>query len=368
MAAMNWDGEPLVTVAVVPRETLSRTLTTLRSILAAARDDDAAQPFRLLCVDGGSAPALADELARFARTHGITLLRSEAWLTPNEARNLAWAEARTRYVVFVDNDVQVGRGWLDALVDAAERGSAALVGPLYLIGEPGPRTIHMAGGDLRLIGIDGRRGLHETHRFGNRPLDEVAHELRAGPTESVEFHVALVRRDLRDRLGPLDEGLRSSHEHLDLCLRVQALGEPILFEPASVVTYVPPPPFTGDDRRYFLMRWCRRWSRDGDARMAGRWGLTDRRWLRASARWYERHRWMAYGRPPVNRRARRRGMRALATLERLAFRALDRVVEWLVVNPDLRRREAARALPVQVVCEGRVLGERAARRELAVTP
>ena len=119
MAAMNWDGEPLVTVAVVPRETLSRTLTTLRSILAAARDDDAAQPFRLLCVDGGSAPALADELARFARTHGITLLRSEAWLTPNEARNLAWAEARTRYVVFVDNDVQVGRGWLDALVDAS---------------------------------------------------------------------------------------------------------------------------------------------------------------------------------------------------------------------------------------------------------
>lgn len=40
----------------------------------------------------------------------------------------------------------------------------------------------------------------------------------------VEFHCVLVRTAAFDSIGPLDEGLLSSREHLDLCLQVRANG------------------------------------------------------------------------------------------------------------------------------------------------
>jgi hypothetical protein len=70
----------------------------------------------------------------------------------------------------------------------------------------------------------------------------------------------LVKSDVLRRLGPLDEELMNTREHLDLCLAIEADGGEVWFEPASVVTYATPPPLQPMDRPYFALRWSEDWT------------------------------------------------------------------------------------------------------------
>src|SRR5215471_9063187 len=98
-------AEPRTTVCVVPREKFSHAVASLRSILAATPP-----PTRLVYVDGGSPETVHAELASLAAAHDVTLLRTEHFLSPNEARNLAISHVQTDYALFVDNDVFVPEG------------------------------------------------------------------------------------------------------------------------------------------------------------------------------------------------------------------------------------------------------------------
>ena len=279
-------GEPLVTIIVVPRE---RFGTARRSLDTLYRETET--PFRLIYVDAGSPRGLSTHLAAEARRLGFDLIRSERYLSPNQARNLGLSRAVGRYVVFVDNDLLVTRGWLSALVSCAEETGADLVGPLYGIGEPEKGRIHMAGGTARIEGADGSRTLREEHRFAGRLLREVEPELRRERTELVEFHCLLARLEMLRSLGPLDEELLSTTEHLDLCLAVREREGAVWLEPAARVSYVPPPPLLRGDRTYFRLRWSERWTRRSFERFRTKWRLApDDPYFPEHLRWLRSHR------------------------------------------------------------------------------
>jgi GT2 family glycosyltransferase len=248
---------PVVTIVVVPREQFSKAKASLESIYAHTQ-----LPFDLLYVDGNSPASLRTYLAAQARERGFRLLRGERYLTSNEARNLALPHVRTPFIAFVDNDVFVTPGWLDALLCCAEETGAWVVGPLYCFGKDGssgaPVLIHTGGADLRIVEEGGRR-LYEEHRHVNAPVAEVLPRLRREPIDLVEFHCMLVRRDAFERTGPLDERLLSFLDHLDFCLTVRQAGGAVYFEPAAVVTHLAPPPFALMDVPYFLLRWSDAW-------------------------------------------------------------------------------------------------------------
>src|SRR5215470_5160845 len=90
---------PLATIVVVPRERFSVAGRALAAIYANTSD-----PFHLVYVDAGSPARIHRHLASEAHARGFTLLHFEHYLTPNEARNLGRRHARTRYIVFIDND------------------------------------------------------------------------------------------------------------------------------------------------------------------------------------------------------------------------------------------------------------------------
>src|SRR5690242_233077 len=88
------------TIVIVPRERFSGALDSLESVIATA-----GVPHRLIYVDAGSPPSIARRLAEAARRHDFTLIRSDRYLTPNQARNLALPMVASKYVAFVDNDL-----------------------------------------------------------------------------------------------------------------------------------------------------------------------------------------------------------------------------------------------------------------------
>ncbi|MCM3870446.1 MAG: glycosyltransferase [Pyrinomonadaceae bacterium] len=257
-----------VTIVVVPRERFSYTARSLESIY-----EHTDIPFSLVYVDGGSPARIKRYLAQQAQRKNFKLIRTERYLSPNQARNLGLKVVQNKYVVFVDNDVLVTPGWLKTLVDCAETTGAWVVSPLTLVGSIGTQTIHAGGGTLNIKEDQGRRVFDVSHGFAGKSVADVASDLRPQTTELAEFHCMLILTEACKRVGPFDEGLFSMHEHEDFCLAVRECGGSVYFEPRSVITYVAPPPFAWSDLPFFMLRWSEAWNFDSHQHFRSKWGL-----------------------------------------------------------------------------------------------
>lgn len=257
----------LTTVVVVPRERFSHARPSLESILA----HTPATP--LVYVDGGSPREVREYLAAQARLRGFRLTRTDRYLSPNEARNIGLRLVTTKYVVFIDNDVEVRPGWLEALTGCAEESGAWVVGPLTFVGGFERQIVHIAGGEAEVREENGQTVLHQHQRFEGRPARHVEVPAHWERTGLAEFHCMLVRTDVFARLGPLDEGLMNTREHIDLCLGVSRAGGDICFTPDSVVSYMPPPPLTWSDIPYYMLRWSDGWGQATVQRFEQKWGV-----------------------------------------------------------------------------------------------
>jgi len=258
---------PAVTLVVVPRERFSHAQSSLESIYR-----DTSYPFELIYVDGNSPAPLSRHLRRAAAEKGFRLIRTEHFLSPNQARNLGLREVRTKYVLFIDNDIEVEPGWLSELVDCAEQTGAWAVSPVYFEGDRKDRIIHMAGGSAEFVERDGIRTFDEEHLFNRSKFDDVAHTLKRDQTGFFEFHTVLMPMAVFDTVGPFDEELLSSNEHLDASLLIRQAGGSIYLVPTSQVTYT----FgllDDDDLEYAALRWSDEWNRRSTMRFVDKWNM-----------------------------------------------------------------------------------------------
>ncbi|GET37217.1 glycosyltransferase family 2 protein [Microseira wollei] len=263
--------EAMVTIVVVPRERFSCVEDSLNSIY-----EHKEIPFKLVYVDGNAPEKVRDYLSQQAPVKNFQIVRTNYYLSPNQARNLGLAQAHTKYVAFIDNDVIVSPGWLKALVDCAEETNATIVGPLMCQHKPLHEIIHFAGGESHIwVDNTGRRRLREKMYKQGKRVADVRHTLQRTQTELSEFHCVLVRRDIFDRVGLLDEAMLNTKEHLDFCMSVTEAGGTIYFEPASLVTYVPGPPLEWTDLPFYMLRWSDAWTLASLHRLRDKWNLAE---------------------------------------------------------------------------------------------
>lgn len=268
-------SECLVTLVVTPREKWSVCRQTLDSILA-----HTPPPYELVWIDAGSPAPVRRDLALAAARHGFALVRTPHFLTPNEARLLGLGRVRTRYVVFVDNDVIVAPGWLAPLVDCAEATGAAVVGPLVCQGRPLHEVVHCAGGTCGVKEVVSEEG-PERHLFEHiasqgRRVADIRHRLARRETGLAEFHCLLARTEVARREGMIDARILSTREHVDFCLNIAAAGGTIWLEPDSIVTYLHDTKLERPDLPYFMLRWSDDWERRSIEHVAAKRGLTMR--------------------------------------------------------------------------------------------
>jgi GT2 family glycosyltransferase len=274
-----------VSIVVVPRERFSDSIASLESLYA-----NTPMPCEMIYVDGNSPEPIKSLIERWASEKKLQLIRSENYLSPNQARNIGSARAKNKYIAFVDNDLRVTPGWLERLVACAEETGAWVVSPLYLEGKLEEQIIHTAGGPARFVSREGKRAFHEEHRFYKQKLDSVRQHLRREPTEFVEFHAVLVRAEYFETTGPLDEKLLSMAEHLDFSLCARERGYKIYTEPSSVVGYSAPL-LTSSDLEYFLLRWSDHWARLTVERLQEKWNLSaDDSYCAVLMDWVKAHR------------------------------------------------------------------------------
>ncbi len=256
------------TIVIVAREQFGLAVRSLDSVLG-----DRRIPFELVYVDAGSPPSVQSEIEKRVHGAGGKLLRIHEHLSPNMARNRALPHLQTEYVVFVDNDVLVEAGWLEALVACADETGCAVVGPRTMIETGSGTYVHLIGGELTMTEEDGRREFSEHHIQSIESPTSGEQEPQRRECDFAEFHTMLVRRSVLEEIGPLDEALLSASEHLDLCLTIKRAGYRVYVEPKSEVTYVQPHSLMLSERAYFLKRWSDDWNERSFDHFVNKWDL-----------------------------------------------------------------------------------------------
>lgn len=266
-------SEPLVTIVVVPRERFSCTRESLESIYEHTR-----MSFRLVYVDGKSPAKVRRYLEEQSQDRRFELVRTPYFLSPNQARNIALGRVSTKYVVFFDNDVVADEGWLEPLLDCAEETGATAVGPLTCQSEPFHQTIHYAGGELgvRKEVVDGKACRYifdKIYKQGCHVANERP-QMQRHQTDLFEVHCVLIRTDIFDTIGELDEGILSTRDHVDLSMEIRRAGGTIYFEPRSLVTFIFDRPLKISDVPYFMLRWSDDWEVRSLRHLREKWNLT----------------------------------------------------------------------------------------------
>jgi GT2 family glycosyltransferase len=267
-------SKPEVTIIVVPRERFNYTQQSLESIYQYTE-----YPFELIYIDGGSPSHIQAYLAAQATEKQFQLIRINSYLSPNQARNIGLRQVTTKYVVFIDNDVVVTPGWLQALVDCAQETGAAIVSPLICQGATLHEEVHCAGGETGVLvetkGETTRRRIIEKIYKQGRQVVEIYPQIQRQQTGLAEFHCMMVRTEIFEKIGLLDEELLNTKEHVDFCILVTAAGGTIYLEPASLMTYVTGPLVNWSDINYYMLRWSDAWELASLKRLRDKWNLTE---------------------------------------------------------------------------------------------
>jgi hypothetical protein len=217
-----------------------------------------------------------------ANTPHTEILHFDRYLLPNESRNRVIEASREEYVCLIDNDVLVEQGWLSALIDALEGESAGVARP-YVIEGLRPHFDPTLGPLEFTAGVPNRR-VRIT-----RPTRRKEFEPEGGRrlVEWMEMHCLFFRRSALDQIGLLDPEL-NTREHVDLALSLRAAGIKTVFDPASHVRFVPPPPVQPEERPFFSFRWDLNRAVVSHTRIKNRWNLIGHR---LNLRWLRERHW-----------------------------------------------------------------------------
>ena len=85
----------------------------------------------------------------------------------------------------------------------------------------------------------------------------------------------LVRTEIFEGIGYLDESMLNTKEHLDFSMTVAEAGGKVYFEPESLVTYVPGPPLELTDLHFYMLRWSDAWTLDSLKHIREKWNLSE---------------------------------------------------------------------------------------------
>jgi GT2 family glycosyltransferase len=181
----------------------------------------------VILVDNGSKDG-SQQLAKM-EFPGLTVVQLDSNLGYGKAINAGIMVSRGKYVGLVDNDVEVSVDWLSRLLLVIEQDPSVGIAGSKVYFASSDRIIYSAGEML-----NPKTGIVETLGYRTRDVGQFD-ILRA--VDGVDGCCMLVRRDLLEKVGYLDEGYGFYWEDTDLSRKAQALGYHILYVPSSVATH-----------------------------------------------------------------------------------------------------------------------------------
>ena len=213
---------PTVSLIIPTRDRPELLRTCVASLLGSSTYPD----IELLLVDNQStdaeALALLQELSLDPR---VRVLRYDAPFNYSAINNWAVRQARGQLLALVNNDIEViTADWLEEMVSQAIRPEIGAVGAMLYYPD---NTIQHAGVILGIHGV-------AAHLYCGMPRGYPGHGGRALVAQTLSAVTAaclVVRREVFDQVGGLDEELQVAFNDIDFCLRVGQAGYRNLWTP-----------------------------------------------------------------------------------------------------------------------------------------
>ncbi len=173
---------------------------------------------------------------------GVKLLENRHNFGFPRACNQGWRHSSGRYIFFLNPDATIEPDTLPILIDFMEKHpAAAIVGPrvMYPTGQPQPTRRRFPGRGLAFVEstwLQHRTPLKKWSALKRFYMEEVPDD----QSQTVDWLVGaafVVRREVLDELGGLDERYFMYSEELDLCRRATGQGWQIWYTPATSVIH-----------------------------------------------------------------------------------------------------------------------------------
>ena len=181
--------------------------------------------YEVLLLLNGAAPEMGAYVNK--RVSGLRVFESSVNLGFSGGMNYLSRHATGEFLLLLNDDTTVSDGWIDYLVETAERRDAAVVGSRILW--PDGR-LQEAGS---LIWADG-----STWPVGRNADGQDPAYLFERKADYVSFCSVLVRKSMWQTVGGLDTRyFPAYYEDVDFALAVRRLGGSIWYQPASVIAH-----------------------------------------------------------------------------------------------------------------------------------
>jgi GT2 family glycosyltransferase/glycosyltransferase involved in cell wall biosynthesis len=216
------EPRPKVSIVVVAW----REAPFLLPCLASVSENVTGAPYEVLIVLNEPSPVLTEKVQR--EVTGARVLPFRTNLGFGGAVNAAAQAAAGQYLLLLNDDSVVERGWLESLVDTAERRPAAgMVGSTYLHPDG---SLQEAGSVLWRAGA--------TSAFSTE-AGEAASWRFERQVDYCSGGSLLVRKDVWDQLAGFDDRYYPAYfEDIDLALRARELGWEVWYQPLSILRHV----------------------------------------------------------------------------------------------------------------------------------
>ncbi len=219
-------GYPKISIIIPNRDHMEDLKRCVDSILNKSTYEN----YEILVVENNSQKPETMEYYRLLESQPkVRILKYEepGGFNYSKINNYAAAQAAGGYLILLNNDTKViTREWMEELLMYAQRDDVGAVGAKLYYAD---NTIQHAG---IVIGLGAHRAAGHTHHLLPREnLGYMGRLCYAQDVTAVTGACLMVRKEIYDRVGGLDESFTVALNDVDFCLRVRKLGLLNIFTP-----------------------------------------------------------------------------------------------------------------------------------------
>ncbi|MBK8167209.1 MAG: glycosyltransferase [bacterium] len=188
--------------------------------------------FEIIVVDNGSSDGTGEWLATQEQQGRLRALIAPENLGFARGCNLGASHARGRYLLFLNNDMEVTPGWLEPLVSTLDHDPAVgIAGARLLFADD---TIQHGGVALVQVTKDGWTHIGGLHLSYQMPSDHQGAQ-NSQYMQVVTGACLLIRPEVFAAIEGFDDRYWNGNEDVDLCLKARELGWDVVYRGESVV-------------------------------------------------------------------------------------------------------------------------------------
>ncbi|MBU0762475.1 MAG: glycosyltransferase family 2 protein [Candidatus Altiarchaeota archaeon] len=228
-----FDTQPLVSIIIPFKDKTSVLKTCIKSI----HEKTSYKNYEIVLVDNGSTEAAMPKyLKTLTKNKRIHIIKYNKPFNYAAINNYAAKKAKGKILLFLNNDIKVlVKDWIQEMLGLAMQKHVGVVGaklvfPSGKIQHTGTYFMKGISDDLHFRQINYNKGPRYDDR-GKRLYDSIRN------TIAVTGACMMIRREVYEDVGGMDEGFRVFFNDTDLCLRAWSKGYTVVYTPYNRIVH-----------------------------------------------------------------------------------------------------------------------------------